>query len=138
MFWPSTRWSPCGRARLRVPLRKSTFQKINFLKTSRVSVYTRDDNNKNQVIELVLDQYWQVNAMQCFCFNVMIWFFSAESPFPANFMLALGHSMLVKEVLSNHELDPSSGVEASEIYPEVKYTTVDNYLNAFVWNLWNA
>ncbi|KAK7367367.1 hypothetical protein VNO80_09379 [Phaseolus coccineus] len=55
-----------------------------------------------------------------------------ESPFPANFMLALGHAMVVKEVISNHELDPSFGVDASEIYPEVKYTTVDNYLNAFV------
>ncbi|KAK7367371.1 hypothetical protein VNO80_09383 [Phaseolus coccineus] len=55
-----------------------------------------------------------------------------ESPFPANFMLALGHAVVVKEVISNHELDPSFGVEASEIYPEVKYTTVDNYLNAFV------
>jgi len=62
----------------------------------------------------------------------VILFFFAESPFPANFMLALGHAMVVKEVISNHELDPSLGVEASEIYPEVKYTTVDNYLNAFV------
>ncbi|RDX66117.1 hypothetical protein CR513_55152, partial [Mucuna pruriens] len=55
-----------------------------------------------------------------------------ESPFPTNFLLALGHSMLVKEVCTNFEIDPSSGVEASEIYPEVKYTTVDSYLNAFV------
>ncbi|TKY70407.1 Isoflavone reductase protein [Spatholobus suberectus] len=54
-----------------------------------------------------------------------------ESPFPANFILALMHSMLVKEVCTN-EIDPSFGVEASEIYPEVKYTTVDNYLNALV------
>jgi len=61
-------------------------------------------------------------------------FFSAESPFPANLMLALGHSMSVKGDCTNFEIEPSFGVEASEIYPEVKYTTVDNYLNAFVWS----
>lgn len=55
-----------------------------------------------------------------------------ESPFPANLMLALGHSMSVKGDCTNFEIEPSFGVEASEIYPEVKYTTVDNYLNAFV------
>ncbi|KAG4973366.1 hypothetical protein JHK87_030187 [Glycine soja] len=55
-----------------------------------------------------------------------------ESPFPANLMLALGHSMHVKGDCTNYEIDPSFGVEASNLYPEVKYTTVDNYLNAFV------
>nr|QHF16707.1 isoflavone reductase-like protein [Pueraria candollei var. mirifica] len=55
-----------------------------------------------------------------------------ESPFPANFFTALGHAMLVQDACTNNEIDPSVDVEASEIYPEVKYTTVDNYLNAFV------
>ncbi|KAJ1415336.1 NmrA-like domain [Sesbania bispinosa] len=55
-----------------------------------------------------------------------------ESPFPGNLMLALGHSMLVKGDCTNFEIDLSFGVEASELYPEVKYTTIDNYLNAFV------
>uniref|UniRef100_A0A0R0LGL5 NmrA-like domain-containing protein n=1 Tax=Glycine max TaxID=3847 RepID=A0A0R0LGL5_SOYBN len=54
-----------------------------------------------------------------------------ESSFPANFLIALGHAMLVEEAFNN-EVDPSVSVEASELYPEVKYTTVDNYLNAFV------
>ncbi|RZB78727.1 Isoflavone reductase-like TP7 isoform B [Glycine soja] len=40
-----------------------------------------------------------------------------ESSFPANFMLALGHSMLVKGDC-NYEIDPSFGVEASKLYPE--------------------
>ncbi|CAJ1930193.1 unnamed protein product [Sphenostylis stenocarpa] len=62
---------PSNILSLRQRLRKSTFQKINFLRTSR-------------------------------------------------------------EVSTNYEIDPSSCVEASEIYPEVKYTSVDNYLNAFV------
>ncbi|KAK7406726.1 hypothetical protein VNO78_08356 [Psophocarpus tetragonolobus] len=55
-----------------------------------------------------------------------------ESPFPANFMLAICHSVMIKGDCTAHEIDPSSGVEASELYPEVKYTTVDQYLNAFV------
>ncbi|XP_061342365.1 isoflavone reductase-like protein [Gastrolobium bilobum] len=55
-----------------------------------------------------------------------------ETPFPGNFMLALCHSMLVKGDCTNFEIDPSFGVEASELYPEVKYTTIDNSLNAFV------
>ena len=40
--------------------------------------------------------------------------------------------MHVKGDCTNYEIDPSLGVEASNLYPEVKYTTVDNYLNAFV------
>ncbi|CAK8539914.1 unnamed protein product [Lathyrus sativus] len=55
-----------------------------------------------------------------------------ESPFPANLMLALGHSMFVKGDSANFEIESSFGVEVTELYPEVKYTTVDQYLNAFV------
>jgi hypothetical protein len=40
--------------------------------------------------------------------------------------------MSVKGDTTNFEIDPSFGVEATELYPDVKYTTVDNYLNAFV------
>jgi len=46
--------------------------------------------------------------------------------------------MHVKGDCTNYEIDPSLGVEASNLYPEVKYTTVDNYLNAFVWNPGNV
>lgn len=38
---------------------------------------------------------------------------------------------------TNFEIEASFGVEASELYPEVKYTTVDEYLNAFVWDFLN-
>lgn len=55
-----------------------------------------------------------------------------ESPFPANLISALGHAMLVKGDSTNFEIHPSFGVEGTKLYPEVKYTTVDNYLNAFV------
>ncbi|XP_027359810.1 isoflavone reductase homolog TP7-like isoform X2 [Abrus precatorius] len=49
-----------------------------------------------------------------------------------NLMFALGHSMMIKGDCTNFEIEPSFGVEGSELYPEVKHTTVDNYLNAFV------
>ncbi|KAI9089347.1 hypothetical protein K1719_029626 [Acacia pycnantha] len=55
-----------------------------------------------------------------------------ESCFPMNLLLAISHSMLVKGEGTNFEIDPSFGVEASELYPKVKYTTIDHYLNQFV------
>lgn len=55
-----------------------------------------------------------------------------ESPPPLNVVLSLGHSVWVKGDHTNFEIDPSFGVEATELYPEVKYTTVDEYLNRFL------
>nr|QSL83321.1 isoflavone reductase-like protein cytoplasmic [Nigella sativa] len=55
-----------------------------------------------------------------------------ESPYPENVRWALEHSIFVKGDQTNFEIEPSFGVEASELYPDVKYTTVDEYLNQFV------
>ncbi|XP_042977426.1 eugenol synthase 2-like isoform X2 [Carya illinoinensis] len=55
-----------------------------------------------------------------------------ESPAPTNIILSIGHSVLVKGDGTNYEIDASFGVEASEIYPEVKYTTVEEYLDRLV------
>ncbi|KAK4794758.1 hypothetical protein SAY86_012752 [Trapa natans] len=54
-----------------------------------------------------------------------------ELPFPANLMTALGHSVFVKGDHTNFEIEESFGVEASELYPDVKYTTVEEYLSHF-------
>ncbi|XP_028770006.1 isoflavone reductase homolog PCBER-like [Neltuma alba] len=51
---------------------------------------------------------------------------------PANVILSIGHSVFVKGDHTNFEIEPSFGVEASAFYPDVKYTTVDEYLNQFV------
>ena len=72
-----------------------------------------------------------VHIYLIFMLSLFFFFYNEESSFPANFLIALGHAMLVEEAFNN-EADPSVSVEASELYPEVKYTTVDNYLNAFV------
>ncbi|CAN0866558.1 Phenylcoumaran benzylic ether reductase POP1 [Linum grandiflorum] len=49
-----------------------------------------------------------------------------------NVILSIGYSVFVKGDHTNFQIDPSFGVEASELYPDVKYTTVDEYLNQFV------
>ncbi|KAM7470776.1 hypothetical protein LguiA_008959 [Lonicera macranthoides] len=55
-----------------------------------------------------------------------------EAPIPLNVIISISHSVFVKGDQTNFEIEPSFGVEASELYPDVKYTTVDEYLNQFV------
>lgn len=55
-----------------------------------------------------------------------------ESPIPINVILSIGHSVFVKGDHTNFEIEESFGVEASQLYPDVKYTTVDEYLDQFV------
>jgi phenylcoumaran benzylic ether reductase len=65
------------------------------------------------------------------CFTVAILLF-AESPFPLNIVLDVCYSAYVKGDHTGFEIDPSVGVESSELYPDVKYATVDEYLNRFL------
>ncbi|KAL9231649.1 hypothetical protein vseg_006848 [Gypsophila vaccaria] len=55
-----------------------------------------------------------------------------DSPPPTNVFLAIGHAVFVKGDQTNFDIEPSFGVEASELYPDVKYTSVDEYLDQFV------
>ncbi|KAL3639144.1 hypothetical protein CASFOL_017051 [Castilleja foliolosa] len=55
-----------------------------------------------------------------------------ESPIPINVILGINHSIFVKGDQTYFEIEPSFGVEASELYPDVEYTTVDEYLDQFV------
>ncbi|MFS7920854.1 putative NmrA-like domain, reverse transcriptase zinc-binding domain-containing protein [Helianthus anomalus] len=55
-----------------------------------------------------------------------------ESPFPDSLIMSISHTVFVKGDQTNFEIEPSFGVEASELYPDVKYTTVDEYLTRFV------
>jgi len=55
----------------------------------------------------------------------------ADTPFPANIIIAISHSIFVKGDQTNFEIGPA-GAEASQLYPDVKYTTVDEYLSNFV------
>ncbi|WOL15077.1 isoflavone reductase-like protein [Canna indica] len=55
-----------------------------------------------------------------------------EGGFRKNVALSIMHSVFVKGDQTNFEIDPSIGVEATTLYPDVKYTTVDEYLNRFL------
>lgn len=55
-----------------------------------------------------------------------------EAPLPLNIVLAISHSVFVKGDQTYFAIEPSFGVEASELYPDVKYTTVEEYLRQFV------
>ncbi|GMN29455.1 hypothetical protein TIFTF001_002440 [Ficus carica] len=55
-----------------------------------------------------------------------------ESPFPLNLALSIGHAASVRGNPSVLEGESSSGVEATKLYPEVKYTTVGEFLDRFV------
>ncbi|KAK8624371.1 hypothetical protein V6N13_065717 [Hibiscus sabdariffa] len=55
-----------------------------------------------------------------------------EAPMPKNVGLAIRHAVFVKGDQTNFEIEPSFGVEASELYPDVKYTTVEECLSRFV------
>lgn len=57
----------------------------------------------------------------------------AEATYPLNLMLAFDYSIFVKgDHKANQEIEASIGLEATKLYPDVKYTTVDEYLNQFV------
>lgn len=55
-----------------------------------------------------------------------------DAVMPLNLMLAIAHSVFVKGAALHYEIDGSIGVEATHLYPEIAYTTVDEYLNQFI------
>nr|AHA84208.1 phenylcoumaran benzylic ether reductase [Phaseolus vulgaris] len=58
-----------------------------------------------------------------------------EAPIPINVILSINHSVFVKGDHTNFEIEPSFGVEAFELYPDVKYTTVEEILGQFAREL---
>ncbi|KAG7558948.1 NAD(P)-binding domain superfamily [Arabidopsis thaliana x Arabidopsis arenosa] len=58
---------------------------------------------------------------------------SIQEPLPPiDFAMGLIHTIFVKSDHTSFTIDPSFGVEASELYPQVKYTSIDEYLDRFV------
>ncbi|XP_059457945.1 eugenol synthase 2-like isoform X1 [Corylus avellana] len=55
-----------------------------------------------------------------------------ESPDPFNLYISISHSVFVKGSAGNFEIDASIGVKSYELYPEVKYTTLDELLDQFL------
>ncbi|KAJ1428218.1 NmrA-like domain, partial [Sesbania bispinosa] len=52
-----------------------------------------------------------------------------ESSYPINMGLAICLAAYVKGDHINYEIEPSFGLEASELYPDIKYPTVDEFLD---------
>lgn len=55
-----------------------------------------------------------------------------EASAPLNVRLGICHSVFVKGDHTNFAIEPSFGVEASELYPDVKFATVDEMLDQYV------
>ncbi|KAH0469759.1 hypothetical protein IEQ34_001317 [Dendrobium chrysotoxum] len=54
----------------------------------------------------------------------------AQEPWP--FFYAISHAGFIKGETTNFDIDSSIGVEASQLYTDVKYTTVEKYLDRFL------
>uniref|UniRef100_A0ACD5XWM2 Uncharacterized protein n=1 Tax=Avena sativa TaxID=4498 RepID=A0ACD5XWM2_AVESA len=55
-----------------------------------------------------------------------------EAPFPLNFQLAMVHSTLVHAGSFMDTFDASVGVEAAQLYPDVQFVTVEEYLDGII------
>ncbi|KAG5543174.1 hypothetical protein RHGRI_016055 [Rhododendron griersonianum] len=73
----------------------------------------------------------EVGNIKCFVLDLTLGAASPDINYSV-FVLAINHSVFVKGDRTNLEIEPSFGVEASELYPDVKYTTVLEYLDQFV------
>uniref|UniRef100_A0A803LDP6 NmrA-like domain-containing protein n=1 Tax=Chenopodium quinoa TaxID=63459 RepID=A0A803LDP6_CHEQI len=80
------------------------------------AVYNKEDDIGTYTIRAVDDPR---------TLNKILYIKPADSPPPVNVILAIGHAVFVRGDQTNFEIEPSFGVEASELYPDVKYTSVD-------------
>lgn len=54
------------------------------------------------------------------------------APYPVNIRLMFTQAVFVKGDHTSYGIEPTFGVEASEVYPDVKYTSVEEYLTQVV------
>ncbi|KAG5581718.1 hypothetical protein H5410_052345 [Solanum commersonii] len=93
-------WYPCGRRKLERTLKEYMYQRNKFSRTYKV---------------------------KAFGLNVIV--FLPEASVLLSVGLSIYHTAFVKGDHTNFEIEPSFGVEASEVYPDVKYTPIDEILN---------
>lgn len=115
----------CGRRRWARPWRKFMSQKNSCSRTSKVLWHMR--------IRFPIGKI----CLQLVNFIFVFFTILAAAPIPFNVGLAINHSIFIKGDQTNFEIDPSWGVEASELYPDVKYSTVDEMLDQLVWGLYS-
>lgn len=56
----------------------------------------------------------------------------AESPMPVSMYLSLAYSLFIRGDTANFDIDPAIGLEATDLYPDVNYTSIDEYLDRLV------
>lgn len=57
---------------------------------------------------------------------------NAEAPFPLNFQLAMVHSTLVHGGAGERAVDPAVDVEATQLYPNIQFATVEECLDGLL------
>lgn len=55
-----------------------------------------------------------------------------ESPFPLNFQLAMVHATMAAARVCDQTLDATHGVEATQLYPDIKFVTVHDYMDDLI------
>ena len=58
-------------------------------------------------------------------------FVISESAYPVNIILSLHYTVFIKGDQTNFKIKPSFGVEATELYPQFKYTTVEELIRRY-------
>lgn len=84
----------------------------------------KKNKNKNKIIT-----WFTVDINISFFF--FSFFFWAALPSPQNIQISILHSLFVKGDLMNFELGKDI-LEASQLYPDLKYTSVDQLLDVFL------
>ncbi|XP_022144202.1 isoflavone reductase-like protein [Momordica charantia] len=111
-----------------------TIKAVDDPKTENKIVYIRPPNNTYSFNDLVA--LWEnkigKSIQKLYVPEEQLLKDIQEAPLPINVILGLNHSVFVKGDQTNFEIEASFGVEASALYPDVKYTTVDQYLSRFV------
>ncbi|XP_020216750.1 isoflavone reductase homolog PCBER [Cajanus cajan] len=69
------------------------------------------------------------NLKRVYVPEVQVLKYIEESSFPFNMAMSICHAAYVKGDHTNYEIEPSFGVEASELYPDIKYTTLEEFFN---------
>lgn len=56
----------------------------------------------------------------------------AETPYPENMVMVFIYSAFVKGDQTYFDIDSSGGVEGTQLYPQMRYTTISEYLNTLL------
>ncbi|XP_010428542.1 PREDICTED: isoflavone reductase homolog P3-like [Camelina sativa] len=111
-----------------------TIKTVDDPRTLNKTLYINPPNNTLSMNELVT--LWEKkigkSLEKTYLSEEQIFKSIQESPDPINVLMSINHAVFVKGDQTNFTIEPSFGFEASELYPDVKYTSVDEYLSYFV------